>query len=442
MNFSFFYETLRLGLVNLHLHKLRSFLTTLGIVIGVLAVITMLAIGEGGKRETLKAVEQLGATNIILKSVTPPQSNRGASRGGSLLIYGLKNADLDAIQELSSEGKLPDIRMLVPVRDAGQEVVRGDLKANAATIGTTPAFLEVANLSLGEGRFITDDDMANSRGVCVLGAGVAQQLFGREEPIGQTLRIQSANVRAREFEIVGVLKPVGIGGAKASAMTARDLNYDVYFPLTANDAFFSDTIVRFASGTRERKRIELTEIYVRVANTAAVQPTAAALQRMMDIRHASQPDVAVAVPLELIRQAEEGQWLWNIVLGGVAFLSLLIGGIGIMNISLATVTERTREIGIRRALGGKRRHIIMQFLIETMTLSIVGGLVGVGAGVIVPIGITWAVKYFADKGFPTYVTPASVLLSFTISAGVGVLAGLYPAVVAANKDPIESLRHD
>src|SRR5262249_54486033 len=163
-----------------------------------------------------------------------------------------------------------------------------------------------------------------------------------------------------------------------------------YFPLTANDAYFSDTIVHIASGTRERKRIELTEIYVRAANTAAVQPTAAALQRMMDVRHASQPDVAVAVPLELIRQAGEGQWLWNVVLGGVALLSLLIGGIGIMNISLATVTERTREIGIRRALGGKRKHIIMQFLIETMTLSVVGGLVGVGAGIVVPIGITWA----------------------------------------------------
>jgi putative ABC transport system permease protein len=441
MNLSFFLETFRLGVNNLHLHKLRSFLTTLGIIFGVLSVITMVAIGEGGKRQTLKAVEQLGSTNIILRSVQPRESNQSASRRDFQLIYGLKRGDFTDIMQQVTDGQLPSVRKIVPLRDAGLDVVRDENKANAAAIGTTPDFLGVANLSINSGRFFDDDDMANKRPVCVLGSGAAQQLFGPSSPIGQTIRLQSANIRARLFEVIGVTNAVGLAGGKGSALTGRDLNFDVYFPLTANEGMFGDTIVKFSSGSRERKVLQLSEIYIKVASPDAVEPTAAALQRMMDLRH-SEGDVRVFVPRELLNQANATQRLFNFIMVGIAFLSLLVGGIGIMNISLATVTERTREIGIRRALGGKRAHIVTQFLIETTCLSVSGGLVGVTVGLAVSTAIDMLSSRYWDNSFPAHVTLWSVVLSFAISAGVGIIFGLYPAIVAAHKDPIEALRHD
>ena len=440
MNFSFFLETFRLGVTNLHLHKLRSFLTTLGIIFGVLSVITMVAIGEGGKRQTLKAVEQLGSTNIIMRSVAPPEGNRSASRRDNVLIYGLKREDMRAIQEQVDAGELAYVKNVVPLRDTGLEVVRNEIKANANAIGTTPEYPQVANLTVSSGRFFGPDDMASGAGqpVCVLGAGVAQQLFGVQSSLGQTIRLQSGNVRARLFEVIGVMGRVGLAGGKGSALTGRDLNLDVYFPLSANEAMFGDTVVKFASGSRERKILQLSEIYIKVNSPEAVEPTAAALQRMIDIRHSEQADVSVFIPRELLNQANATQRMFNFIMGGIAFLSLLVGGIGIMNISLATVTERTREIGIRRALGGKRLHIITQFLIETTCLSVSGGVVGVVGGV----GLALLVGALSEGAYPTHVTLWSVVLSFAISASVGIIFGLYPAIVAAHKDPIEALRHD
>jgi putative ABC transport system permease protein len=438
MNLSFFLETFRLGLTNLHLHKLRSFLTTLGIIFGVLSVITMVAIGEGGKRKTLAEVEQLGSTNIILRSMRPEAgSGSNSRRSENILIYGLTRGDLQAIRE-ASQSHLGAITHIVPLRDAGLEVVRDQFKANANAVATTPDFMPVANLSVATGRFLNENDMENSRPVVVLGADVAKQLFGAENPMGQMIRLQRASALAKLFEVVGVMNPVGLAGGKGSALTGRDLNMDVYFPLSTNEAMFGDTIMRISAGSRDRQVLQLSEIYLRVNKPAHVEPTAAAVDRLLAVRHTQQKDVQVRVPLELLRQAAEQQKLFNFIMVGIAFLSLLVGGIGIMNISLATVTERTREIGVRRALGGKRRHIITQFLIETTCLSVAGGLVGVVGG----IGLAVLVDWVSNGSYPTHVTMWSVALSFGISASVGILFGLYPAIVAAHKDPIEALRHD
>jgi putative ABC transport system permease protein len=438
MNLSFFLETLRLGLTNLHLHKLRSFLTTLGIIFGVLSVITMVAIGEGGKRKTLKEVEQLGSTNIILRSVPPDAQSSASRRNDNVLIYGITREDLQAIRESVKTGVLKDVVAVVPLRDAGLEVVKDEIKARANAVATTPEFMPVANLSLVSGRFLTDDDMKNQRAVCVLGAGACQQLFGTSNPLGQKIRMQRPFLLARVFEVVGVMQPVGLAGGAGSALTGRDLNLDVYFPLTANDAMFGDTIAKVSSGSRERQILQLSDTYIRVSRPEAVEPTAAALERIIAVRHSGDTDVQVRVPRELLRQAENQQRTWNFIMVAIAFLSLLVGGIGIMNISLASVTERTREIGVRRALGGKRAHIIMQFLIETTCLSVSGGLVGVMGG----IGGAILVGSLFNGSYPTHVTLSSVLFSFGVSAGVGVVFGLYPAIVAAHKDPIEALRHD
>jgi putative ABC transport system permease protein len=438
MNLSFFLETLRLAVTNLRLHKLRSALTSLGIIIGVGAVITMLAIGEGAKQKTLRDVNQLGATNIILRSVPPTESKQVSNQRNQLLIYGLKRSDLDLIRSQAARGILPGVEMIVPLRDAGKDVTRDENKCpSAAPVGTTPEFLAVANLSLESGRFLLPDDVENGRSVCVLGASVAQQLFGGQSPLGQTITLSGSEGR-KLFEVVGTIKPVGLAGGKGSALTGRDLNFDVYFPLSTSAALFSDTIVKNTAGVRERKTIELSEIYLRAQSASLVEPMAAALQRLMDVTHAQGSDVKLFVPRELLNQANQAALMFNLVMGGIAVLSLLIGGIGIMNISLATVTERTREIGIRRALGGKRKHIVSQFLIETTTLALAGGVLGIGAGV----GLAVAIQTLAGDSFPTAVTAWSVLASFSISATVGIIFGVYPAYVAAHKDPIEALRHD
>ncbi len=433
MNPWFFLETLKLAITNLYLHKLRSFLTTLGIIIGVLAVVTMLAIGEGAKRRTRQDVEQLGATNIILRSVPPPSSSQSTAKSSYELRYGITRDDYDTLRSQMAGGVINTIDLVVPLRDVGQEVTFGEVRAEAAAIATTPEFLKVANLAVGEGRFINELDMQDHRAVCVLGYSARQQLLGSANALGQSIKIGT-----KIFEIVGVMGGIGLAGGKGAALTGRDLNKDIYFPMTTARDMFSDTIVRRTSGSRERKVIELSEVYVRVNTADDVEPVAGTLKRMMDMRHTDQRDVEIFVPRELLNQANKTQRLFNFVLGGIALLSLLIGGIGIMNISLATVTERTREIGIRRALGAKRLHIILQFLIETTALSVVGGLLGVAGGIILPKAIT----LLTSGEFPTYVTMISVAISFSISAGVGIAAGLYPAIVAAHKDPIEALRHD
>jgi len=435
MNFSFFYQTLRLAITNLGLHKLRSALTSLGIIIGVGAVITMLALGEGAKRKTIREVEQLGATNIILRSIAPPESNNATSSNTRMLIYGLKRVDLEQIQSLAKDGILPRIEEIVPLRDAeGQEVIRGAVKASgAAPIATTANFLKVANLRMAQGRFLTDADSAEVKKVCVLGAVSAQQLFGPQSPIGQDIKIGS-----HVFTVVGVTEPDGLAGGKGSALVGRDLNLDIYFPLTTNASVFGDMISKRTSGSRELKQIELSEIYIRMYNASDVEPTAAALIRMMQVNHAEKRDVQTIVPRELLNQANQAAFLWSVVMGCIAGLSLLIGGIGIMNISLATVTERTREIGVRRALGARRIHIVAQFLVETTTLSVAGGLLGIVMG----IGLAVGIQLLVGDNFPTAVTWWPVVLSFTISAAVGIGFGVYPAYVAAHKDPIEALRHD
>ena len=278
----------------------------------------------------------------------------------------------------------------------------------------------------GPGRFLLEDDMENDRTVCVLGASVAEQLFSTRSPIGQSI-----TVGGKVFQVVGTTKAVGLAGGKVSALTGRDLNFDVYFPLTTNAALFSDRIAKFTAGDARDKSIELTEIYLRADSAAAVEPAAATLQRLMDVLHEEKSDVKLFVPRELLNQANQAALMFNLVMGGIAVLSLLIGGIGIMNISLATVTERTCEIGIRRALGGKRRHIVSQFLIETTTLSLAGGVLGIWRG-----GAAVAIEFLAADAFPTAVTPWSVALSFSISVMVGIVFGVYPAYVAAqHKDP-------
>src|SRR4051794_9977435 len=428
---NFLAETFLLGLKNLRLHKLRSLLTALGIILGVLAVIVMVAIGEGAKRAALEQMEQLGANNIVVRSVKPAESNDASEKTQRVLQYGLKRSDEARLRTL------PNLQYIVPVRNTEQKVVRGDVRASANVIGTTPDLFSVMNLNLERGRYFTGVDFDEQQHVCVIGSLAAAQLFPYTDPLGETVQIGTSGMATIMVTVVGVLEPTGLRADSAGNIIDRNLDQDVYMPLSLAQEIFGDTMIKRQAGSMERKQIELSEIWLRCEDRNRVEAVAAIAENTIRSTHAPAVDFEVKAPIQILRSAEKLNRTFNFVMGGTAAVSLLVGGIGIMNIMLASVTERTKEIGIRRALGAKRRHITLQFLVETTVLSLVGGIIGVGLGIgaakLLPV-------IFAE--YRTSVTTWSVLVSFLISGMIGVGFGMYPAVMAARMNPIEALRHE
>jgi putative ABC transport system permease protein len=426
----FLAETFLLGLKNLRLHKLRSLLTALGIILGVLAVIVMVAIGEGAKRAALEQMEQLGANNIVVRSVKPAESNDASEKTQRVLTYGLKRSDEARLRTL------PNLQYVVPVRNTEQKVVRGDVRASANVIGTTADLFSVMNLSLERGRYFNTVDFDEQQHVCVIGSLAAAQLFPYSDPLGQTVQVGTSGMATIVLTVVGVLEPTGLRADSAGNIIDRNLDQDVYMPLSLAQEIFGDTLIKRQAGSMERKQIELSEVWLRCEDRNRVEDLAAIAENTIRSTHAV-ADFEVKAPIQILRSAEKLNRTFNFVMGGTAAVSLLVGGIGIMNIMLASVTERTKEIGIRRALGAKRRHITMQFLVETTVLSLVGGIIGVGLGIgaakLLPV-------IFAE--YRTSVTTWSVLVSFLISGMIGIGFGMYPAVMAARMNPIEALRHE
>jgi putative ABC transport system permease protein len=411
----------RLGLKSLMLHKLRSTLTTAGILFGVASVIAMLAVGEGASAETLKQYREMGVTNVLIRSKKPEETQQSSTASmWNVLGYGLLYAEADRIQNL-----LPGTTM-VRAREFQRGIVRGENWANTMIIGTEVPFLEVTNMKVHEGRWLSDLDLQRQANVCVLGSSLAKQLFPLESPIGATLLVGIED----RFEVVGVLEYQG----RAASPNGTTLEECAFIPLTSSRRRFGDTIRN--PSTNRYENIELHEIKVKMADMDDVQQAAAVVEHMLKPAHGSKKDVEITVPLELLQKAEATQRMFNLVLAIIASISLLVGGIGIMNVMLATVTERTREIGIRRALGAKKKHIVQQFLVEAGVLSALGGLAGVALGILVPLGIE---RWFHQK---TSIQAEHVVLAFCISAAVGVIFGLYPAWRAANMDPVEALRHE
>jgi len=441
----FLFEIIRLGLKNLRLHMLRSILTALGIILGVTAVITMVSIGEGSKREALAQLERLGARNIIVRSKKPPETTQSAGGGRQSYIsrYGLSREDIKVIQQ-----NFPDATAIVPTKSIGSQVLREDRRQVSQAFGVTPNLLKVAGLRIARGRYLTTDDMDARAMVAVIGSEVAREMFPFDDPLGKTLRIDDQIV-----SVVGVLSPVGLSGGAGAALIGRDINKDVHIPLTTAQTAYGDLIIRSQSGTRTITEVAIHEVYVEAPQKNDVLLFADLLRRLLAVRHPDLNDIELIVPYELLEQAKRAALTWNLVLGAVAGISLLVGGIGIMNIMLANVTERTREIGIRRALGATKLHIIWQFLVETGVLSVIGGLMGVALGIVLSIGIEWLVPllpkapvigqlFDANVALPTEITLWSIVLSFCVAAATGLIFGIYPAQVAAKQDPIVALRHD
>jgi len=417
-------RAVRLGVSSLLLHKLRSALTTLGVLFGVSSVIAMLAIGEGASEEAQEQIRRLGSQNVILRSLKPPDEPSTGRETTRVSSYGLTDADFLRVSET-----FPAVRRAVPVRQLQQEVRVGTRALNPRVLATRPEYLDVSGRVVSEGRFFTVQDDLGIANVCVLGYELARYLLPFESPLDRRIKIGP-----EYFTCIGVLLPrVPLGDDPAPV--GADVTGEVLIPLETGRKWFGDMQVRIRSGSRDMEQVALHEIIVGVDSADHVPLVAAASREMLGQQH-KQRDYEVVVPLELLLRAQETKRIFSIVLGSIAGISLLVGGIGIMNVMLATVTERTREIGIRRALGAKRRHIVAQFLVETVVLSVGGGLLGITLGMIIPVIVEHSAK------MRTIVTPGSVVLAFLISAAIGVVFGLYPAWRAAHMDPVEALRHE
>jgi putative ABC transport system permease protein len=414
-------RNVRSGIKTLLQHKLRSFLTMLGVLFGVGSVIAMLAVGEGASREALEQIRKLGSNNIILDAIKP-QEDEAATARVRMNIYGLLYDDQARILE-----SFDTVRRTVPVKLIRRQGRLGARSMELRVVGTTPDWFDLVRRRILAGRVLTPADMTARANVVVLTELGARRLLATEQTIGNVLRLN-----ADTFEVVGIVRSESGGGG---GMQTPDRETDAYIPLTVARERFGDVFSQRTAGARIRELVELHQIIVEVDRLDHVESTAASIDAMLQRFH-KRRDYRISVPLALLRQAEATKRTFNIVLGSIAGISLLVGGIGIMNIMLASVTERTREIGIRRAIGAKRRQIVMQFLIETVVLSTVGGLLGVAIGVSIP----WLISYYTEM--PTEVTASSLVLALGISVTVGLVFGIYPATRAASLDPIEALRHE
>ena len=422
MRQSRFIRNIWLGVENLLMHKLRSFLTMLGVVFGVGSVVAMLAVGEGASQEALRQIQKLGSNNIIVSSIKSIEEESSSTQHSHMSIYGLTYLDHERINE-----GFKDIRQVAPAKLIRKESRLGSNALELRIVGTTQEWFELVPRQILAGRVYNKKEDLESSAVTVLTEYGARKLLATKNTIGQTIKIGGDY-----FEVIGIIKSES---GQAGNIQIPDQQIDAYIPLSTVRQYYGDIFTKETSGGRTSELVELHQIIVQVGGTENVESTAAGIERMLQNFH-KKKDYEISVPLALLKQAEATKRTFNIVLGSIASISLLVGGIGIMNIMLASVTERTREIGIRRAIGAKRRQIIIQFLIETVVLSTLGGIVGLALGITIPYIITYFTK------MPTVITAESILLPFFISVGVGIVFGLYPAASAAKVDPIIALRHE
>ncbi len=416
-------RAVRIGIKDLWLHRLRSLLTVLGVVFGVGSVVAMLAVGEGASAQALERIRKLGSHNILLSAMKPVEDDtQGGQQRAFMSIYGLTYEDEERLREC-----FPSIRRIVPAKVVRKEGRVGERSLEVRVVGTTPLWFDLVPRRMLAGRPLVEHDMDGRSAVCILTEHGARRLLATERTLGNHVRIGGD-----AFEVAGIVESES---GRVGEIQTPDQEVDAYIPLTVCRERFGDISQRLTAGSRERERVELHQVIVEVDAPERVEATASAIRAMLQRFH-KREDYKIGVPLALLREAEATKRTFNIVLGSIAGISLLVGGIGIMNIMLASVTERTREIGIRRAIGAKKRQIIGQFLIEAVVLSVVGGLVGVFLGIAIPA----IIQRFS--GMPTDVTPESVALALGISGAVGIVFGIYPARRAAELDPIVALRHE
>ena len=437
-------------------NQVRSLLTALGIIFGVAAVIAMLAIGNGAQKEILEQIELVGVNNIIVQPVVEQVEQKlGESDEDDKKKFspGLKLLDVESI-----ENTIPGIKKMSPEILLETYIIKNGIRRSAKLVGVEPSYFEVANFQLDEGEMFDNVQLRLGAPVCIIGKSIQTKFFPQENPIGKRIKVGS-----QWLEVIGVLKERFISDKAISNLGIRDYNMDVYTPIqTVLIRYINRDLVTgsglkksfggFISFGRGRGFIigggnnneddgpknyhQIDRLVVQVNESGKLNSTAEVLSRMLERRHYGVVDFEITIPELLLKQQQRTQNIFNIVLAAIAAISLLVGGIGIMNIMLASVMERIKEIGLRLSIGAKKADIVFQFLFEAVMISITGGIVGVILG----IGLAYGVSSIAE--FPTTISPTSIIISFGVAATVGLVFGITPARRAASQDPITSLRHE
>ncbi len=400
------------GLVD---HKVRSFLTMLGIIFGTASVIAMVSIGEGAREQAMAKYQDLGVSNVIIRE--KDLSDEELTKVRNKFSKGLSLEDMGTIRSV-----VPGVVEVAPQAEEKITAYYADRSSKGTVIGVTPSMGSILNYRAGKGVFINTDHCDRGLKVCVLGANMARELFRYDNPLGSQVKLGN-----QWFEVVGVMESKALFTETVGELASRDLNNDVYIPLPT----FFQRITR-SNGLAS----EIKQCTVQLSNSDRLVESAALMRAIVNRHHYNNDDFSVIVPFELMKQEEKESRIYNLLLASIAAISLLVGGIGIMNIMLASVMERTSEIGIRRAIGARRRDIMSQFVTEAIAISITGGIIGVLLGISFSLGISW----FTDVH--TSLTLYSIFLAFGFSVLVGITFGYLPARRASALSPIDSIRHD
>jgi putative ABC transport system permease protein len=413
-----FLPELRLGLENLRAHKLRSLLTMLGMIFGVAAVVAMLSIGAGAQQEVMAFIEQLGVRNLIVEAREAPDSQ--TLQKVRKLSAGLSFKDLRVIQSNIEHISAASARKRFTPSKLMPKPLGGD---TPIVYGITPAYATIANLKVATGRFFDDAETSAAAPVAVLGEAASAALFGTDDPIGRYVKVND-----QWFRVIGVAGPQLTVQSDVAGIPAQDRNNIIYVPLYSS-------VFRLEDGQSAQKD-EIDGIYLQMNQGSDITGAAAMIRGILDVAHRGAGDFTIISPAELLAEQRRTQRIFEMVMVAIASISLLVGGIGIMNIMLASVLERTREIGVRRAIGARQRDVVRQFLIETTIISLTGGV----AGILTGVGLSQLIGVLA--GWSTIVTTSSIVLAFGVSVAIGIVFGLYPAVRASRLDPVKALHYE
>lgn len=428
-------------------NRMRSILTGLGIIFGVAAVIAMLAIGNGAQQEVIEQMKLVGVNNIVIRPVVEQsEESLGEEEAGQekkKFSPGLNSQDLDAIKEV-----VPGINKISPEIILDTYLINNGIRRTAKLVGIEPNYFDLFNFQLDEGRNFSEYHLKHGSPVCIIGYSIKSKFFPFEDPIGKYLKCGN-----NWLKVIGILERRDISSNSIQNLGIRDFNMDVYAPLQTvlirfeNRAIITDQMLmeanraanRQSSGdesSKSKNYHQLDKLVIQVGQTEMLTPMAEIINRLLQRRHYETIDYEIEIPELLLKQQQRTNDIFNYVLGAIAGISLLVGGIGIMNIMLASVMERIKEIGLRMSMGAKKQDIVNQFLFEAMMISITGGIIGV------ILGVTFALLVSTLAGIPTVITISSILLSFGVAASVGLIFGIAPARKAAMQDPIQSLRYE
>lgn len=427
-------------------NKLRSTLTALGIIFGVAAVISMLAVGNGAQQEILEQIKLVGVNNVVITPIVEQKEEKVEAEEGKkekkTYSPGLTLADAQSIK-----AHIPGISKVSPEILLETNIIKNGVRRSAKLVGVEPTYFDIGNFSLKSGKMFNDHQLSHGEQVCIIGKGIQTRFFTKEEPLGKYIKCGK-----HWLKIIGVLDERLISENSVSKLGIRDYNMDVYVPLKTvlmrytNRSLLTEAMIQRAANENQQNEGEqnkeaknyhqIDRMVVQVNETEFLTPSSEVISRMLQRRHNNMIDYEISIPELLLKQQQRTKDIFNIVLGAIAGISLLVGGIGIMNIMLASVLERIKEIGLRLSIGAKKQDIILQFLMESTMISLTGGLIGVFLG----ISIAILISHIAN--IPTIISPISIVISFGISSFVGLVFGIAPARRAANQNPITSLRYE